>query len=918
MARRAVLGVVVLVLGLSVGAALLGAGNLAELSIREIVLDPPSLVTRGTQLNVVVHAANTGTRTAEHFETSLYVRPLREGSPWGRLPGVIETPYLPPAQGRDLELAFAVETMEWNPGTYEIRAVVDAGNAIQETDEFNNELVVVVTLIESPAGLPDLQPIEIDFTPTDPSDETAPWTVAVTVTNTGDEIAGPFRVTLLRNGLAFATIPQFGLPKAGQVVVSGTLCGDDATLAGDVSGSLGCSGGLTSGVYEIRALVDSAEEVAERDERNNTLIGTMSVQALELRPKSLTFDRSPIRLNEDVTLATTVVNAGRGSAEAVQVAFYVNGKQLDIQSVGPIGYLGEIQASTVLNAARLGFSDSPDAYDVRVVVDPHDLLHETDEDNNALLRSMSILAPLAELPELLPRSLGLYPSSPVELGRANELTVSSTVVNSGRREATGFDVRFFFRSKGASRWIPFPCVDGAQCAAATLAAGVSMPFVGLLTTLGFLPGVYEIRIAVDPSGQIAELDERNNDLITAVTLQAAQVPDLTACGQLLTDPASAVRRGRTVTLSLCVTNEGDTAAEPFNLRFSHCAIPETTAGQQTASPCDRLDGYSPAGLYPSVVAVPGLAPGESIQVATRLETEELDPGAYMLNAQIDADASSAFGLILEANEMNNLAQGAIFVLGPDLAVVDFKTDPPSPVAPGQIVQAAAIVSNLGAEAAGQFQVSYYLTPVQPDGIPTTSCAGGADCSSTLVTRVLVPGLAVDGFERVVCNLDTTGVAPGSYLLRAIAELVDVPGKVSEHSTLNNALEIPFVISGEAVIGRGGPVDLAVQQVLVAPNILDVGEAGTAWVLVSNVGTAPVGPFEIAFVFSDSAGTIVTLLKRFNGTLEPGVTDVRVNAEFSSDALAEGNVTVTVTLDPARLLPETNLTNNTGTRTFRVH
>jgi len=87
---------------------------------------------------------------------------------------VIETSYLPPAQGRDLELAFAVEMMEWNPGTYEIRAVVDAGNAIQETDEFNNELVVVVTLIESPAGLPDLQPIEIDFTPTDPSDEPVP------------------------------------------------------------------------------------------------------------------------------------------------------------------------------------------------------------------------------------------------------------------------------------------------------------------------------------------------------------------------------------------------------------------------------------------------------------------------------------------------------------------------------------------------------------------------------------------------------------------------------------------------------------------------------------------------------------------------------------------------------------------------
>jgi subtilase family serine protease len=917
MARRAVLIGVVLVLGLSMGAALLGAGNLAELSIREIILDPPSLVTRGTQLNVVVHVANTGYRTAERFETGLYVRPQQQGAPWTRLPGAIETPYLSPAEGREIELAFAVETMDWQPGTYEIRAVIDIGNAIQELDEFNNEFIVVMTLVESAAGLPDLQPVEIDFTPTDPNDETAPWTVAVTVTNTGDETAGPFRITLLRNGLAFATIPQFGLPKSGEVVVAGTLCGNEAALAGDVSGYLGCSGGLPSGVYEIRALVDTAEEVAEKDEHNNTLIGTMSVQALELRPKSLTFDRSPIRLNEDVTLTATVVNTGRGSAEAVQVAFFVNGKQLDIQSVGPIGYQSEVKAETVLNAARLGFFDAPESYEVHVVVDPHDLLHETDEDNNTLVRSMSILAPLAALPELMPRSLGLYPASPVELGRANELTVTSTVLNSGRSAATDFDVRFFFRSKGASRWIPFPCVDETQCSAATLGAGASVPFVGSLTTIGFSPGVYELRVAVDPADRITELDERNNELIAAVTLQAAQLPDLTACGQLVADPSSAVRRGRTVTLSLCVTNEGDTASGPFNVRFTHCLAPEVAAGQSGISPCDGPGGYSAVGLYPSIVAAPPLEPGESIYVATRLETEELNPGAYFVNVEIDADASSPLGLIGESNELNNLVQSAVFVVGPDLALVDLQMSPPSPVAQGQIVEAAAIVSNLGEEAAGQFNVSYYVLPAQQDGIPTTGCAGGTDCSSALVSRVLVPGLAVDGFERIVCNLDTAALVPGPYVLRAVAELVDVVGKVPEHSVLNNVIEIPFVVVEGGPGGPSGPADLAVQQVLVSPNIVSAGESGAAWVLVSNVGTEVVGPFDVAFVFTDSHGGTMALATHFAGTIEPGETDVRINVQFPTASLSTGTVTLIATVDPANLLPETNRGNNAGTRTFRI-
>jgi subtilase family serine protease len=915
MSRRAVVVGVVLVLGLSVGATLLGAGNLAELAIREIILDPPSLVMRGTQLNVVVHVANTGTRTAEHFETGLYVRPQQEGDPWARLPGAIETPYMAPAEGRELELAFSIETMEWEPGTYEVRAVVDLGNAIQETDELNNELIVVVTIVDSSAGLPDLQPIEINFTPTNPEDETAPWTVSITVVNAGDAPSGPFRVTLLRNGLAFATIPQFGLPESGQLLVSGTLCGDVASLSGDVSGALGCSGGLPSGIFEIRALVDSSEEVVERDERNNTLIGTLSIQALELRPKSLTFDRSPIRLNDDVTLTATVVNTGRGSAESVQVAFFVNGRQLDVQSVGPISYLGEVKAETVLNAARLGFVDAPEAYEVRIVVDPHDLLHETDEDNNELVRSMSILEPLAELPELMPRSLVLYPSSPVELGQANEITVTSTVLNSGRSAASDVDVRFFYRSKGALRWVSFPCVDDAQCVGVTLGAGASLPFVGSLSTVGLSPGVYELRVAVDPDNHVTELDERNNELVTAVTLQAAQLPDLVACGQVSADPSYAVRRGRSVTLSLCVSNEGDVASGPFSVRFSHCPAPETAAGQTAVSLCDTPEGYSPLGLYPSIVLVPSLAAGEQVTVATRLETEELSPGAYYLNVELDVDQESALGAVVESNETNNLAQGAIFVVGPDLAVVDLQMTPPSPVTPGQPAQVAAIVSNFGEEAAGQFDVSFYVLPAPTGVVPTASCAG-TDCLATLVTRVLVPGLATDGFERIVCNLDTTVLVPGAYILRAEAKLVDVPGKIAEHAVLNNALEIPFIVSGSAE-SLGGPVDLAVQQVHVLNDVSSAEGNGVAWVLVSNLGTVAVGPFDVSFAITDSEGTTMTIVTHAAGGLAPGTTDVRVETEFSTAALSDGNATLTVILDPGNLLPETDRTNNVGTRTLRI-
>jgi hypothetical protein len=438
--------------------------------------------------------------------------------------------------------------------------------------------------------------------------------------------------------------------------------------------------------------------------------------------------------------------------------------------------------------------------------------------------------------------------------------------------------------------------------------------------------VYEIRVAVDPHtgcgtatcndvGKVAELDERNNELVTAVTLQAAQLPDLVACGQVSADPSYAVRRGRSVTLSLCVTNEGDVASGSFGVRFSHCPAPETAAGQATVLLCDTPEGYSALGLYPSVVSVPGLAAGEQVTVTTRLETEELNPGAYYLSVELDADQGSALGAIVESNETNNLAQGAIFVVGPDLAVVDLQMTPPSPVAQGQPAQVTAIVSNFGEEAAGQFEVSFYVMPTPTDTIPTAGCAGG-ECAPMLVTRVLVPGLATDGFERIVCNLDTTALGPGSYLLRAEAKLVDVPGRVPEHAVLNNALEIPFSISGGAG-SPGGPVNLAVQQVYVSNNVVSDEGNSLAWVLVSNLGTVAVGPFDVSFAITDSDGKTMTIVTHAAGGLAPGITDVRVETEFSTAGLSRGNATLTVTLDPANLLPETDRTNNVGTRTFRI-
>jgi hypothetical protein len=91
----------------------------------------------------------------------------------------------------------------------------------------------------------------------------------------------------------------------------------------------------------------------------------------------------------------------------------------------------------------------------------------------------------------------------------------------------------------------------------------------------------------------------------------------------------------------------------------------------------------------------------------------------------------------------------------------------------------------------------------------------------------------------------------------------------------------------------------------------------AWVLVSNRNNVAVGPFDVSFAITDSDGKTMTMVTHAAGGLAPSAIDVRVETEFSTAGLSRGNATLTVTLDPAHLLPETDRTNNVGTRTFRI-
>jgi subtilase family serine protease len=217
MMRKVVLAVAVLLLGLSIGLVGQGMEEYAELHVTKITLDPPSTVIRGAQVEVHARVMNTGTRSADRFDIGFFYRLQGRSGSWILLDKV-EGANLAPSQQDFLDVTFNMDTLDMELGTYEIRIVADLTDEIPEVDELNNELRTTMTLVSSSLGLPDLQPVELVYASTNPGsdDDMLPWNVTTSITNLGEEQAGPFSVVFLIDGTELTRPCPFpeGYPKS--------------------------------------------------------------------------------------------------------------------------------------------------------------------------------------------------------------------------------------------------------------------------------------------------------------------------------------------------------------------------------------------------------------------------------------------------------------------------------------------------------------------------------------------------------------------------------------------------------------------------------------------------------------------------------------------------------------------------------
>ncbi len=755
----------------------------------------------------------------------------------------------------------------------------------------------------------ELHPVALFLQPASPVERSQSVKVTAKVINTGAVGADSFNVAFYyrpldggdRSWVKFATSTLPGLPLNDQPTeVSVTLDTDAAQL--------------TPGSYQIRVFVDPEGQIPELDNTNQELITELTISPSrlglpDLRPLDLLFTPpSPVALDQTVVISSDIVNSGTRDAGSFSVSFSLcqltptrnacrddefKGIPVDPRVTSFTGLVkgGQVTASAELSISKLQLP--PGTYQVRVFVDPpttanpNGQVTEQDKANNVMIAQLSI-----EGAELHPT--GVHFDKPfVRLG--DEVNVFATVENSGNATAQGFQIAFFINGKEFAR------------TSGTLAGRTSADFQGSLKTddpaLNLTSDAANtLRIVVDPDNQIPELDKTSNTLQTGITLQVATplLAELHPIGIEL-NPPSPLERGRdaNVTIRSVIENSGKVAANNFNVEISYrpsVGVRWIPIQPQLCSVCDGLS----------------LAAGANLTVQGQLALRDLNLAAGAYDVRVLVDPENA---VPELDKTNNEMATTFTLLAPrlpHLVLTDLKLDLTNGIAHrGQPVHVLGEIQNQGDQDAGPFTVQFAQCRVE--ALPGTQNVQNIPCTSgfTAFAQQSVAALAVGDRISVAGALDTTNMAPGTYLIKVTA---DPNGAVNASNTGDNSGLTAMLIAGPDLIVQGLnlTIEFAPDNLLIAPTPtiqMTQGEQAKVSAQVANIGLEDAGAFNVLFsvcpissAASGQPGQLGQNCIPFGTQSFTGLGRIlpqlpTVSATLDTSGLAPGLYDVVVTADP---------------------
>ena len=379
---------------------------------------------------------------------------------------------------------------------------VDPSHLVPETDELNNTTTTPFILAQ--------RDLHIETLSVSPSDVPAGATVtaAYAVDNGGVEVAA---------GVVLALYDS-----ADQTIDNG-----DTELArvslGDIAGGARQTGSqilvipaaVPEGVRYVLARVDPDGLVPEYDELNNDRAAPISIGGeIDLEAAVLTAPPS-VYDGEMISLSYGVDNGGQSVATNVDVRFYLSDDavisptdpllaQIVVPVVPALGMVRDSLSVVVRTGAPVGSS-----LIVGMIVDPDGAVPETNEGNNTLGASVSVVGG-----DLVAQAL----VAPSDLGRGQRFDLSYTVRNGHPAIPGGA-----FRIEVLMSDDALPSADDVSLVdqlIAGLPAGavVSATVAVTVPSTVVVGGVGQLILFVDSLGEVSETDESNNLALSPFTI----------------------------------------------------------------------------------------------------------------------------------------------------------------------------------------------------------------------------------------------------------------------------------------------------------------------------------------------------------------------------------------------------------------
>lgn len=698
-------------------------------------------------------------------------------------------------------------------GTYYVGVIVDATDVLEELDESNNAGAGDTIQVRGP----NLTLGSVSATPSNPStlDQV---TVQAPVSNTGDAGAGGFWWALKVDGQT----RQDGF-------VSGLAVSASQTLSATV-------GPLSQGLRTLQFVVDTAGNVPESDEGDNTDSTTVTVvqPPPDLVPDTIAVPDTLVRGDTFVVTIGTA-NQGDGAAASGWTGqIYLSSNDVISSSDDTIGTFTENQVLapnsryTTDRTASIPIGTAPGTYYIGVILDATDAIAESDNNNNTLAAAHATV--VVTRPNLTPSAVHVLPANPTTL---DTVRVVATIENTGGSTAGAFTWSYSLDGEvvHAGRVTSLPA--GSTAVLDTL-------------SLGVLPAdSHTVRVVADTLDEVWEEDETDNTLSAGFSVTVPP-PDLVAA---LAGPAAAVA-GESPEYTVTIRNVGDGVADGLGEARLYLS---TDAAIDTAA-----DMLKDATVRPDT-----LAPGDSLSYTVQLALDITLDGTYYPGIVVDATDSVA-----ESDETNNTTVGAALAVtaAPDLVARPPTTTPAVPTTIDSF-DVTGVVRNTGGSPAS------FAWELSLDG-------------QVLVTGSTI-GLAA-GDSTVLRANDNAPLPRGPHVIMLEVDTADAVREPDESNNRDStSLNVPR------------PADLTVQAVT-GPTTAPLGASIDVDVALTNEGEtlAPDGWTGRVYLSVDTLldANDITIGSFPGPALAPGAADTASNDHTVPDTITTGSYHVVVQLD----------------------